>query len=371
MSSDPSREHPDKIISTDTNKAFVSDLSKVVKDIDNLMSIHKLSYYEILGINQSATADEIRRAYRILARRYHPDLNPGKSSEERFKQISVAYEALSDPDKRRAHDSELDAAKKIKAGFAAYEKAQKHSYSTQRPKKPAERQFTRPAQPEPEISINDFVRKGINRLASAFERKKPRVQPLNRDKFNKPLEQPEVKARNVSVVELSVNTMEAISGIRKSIEVNSGGKVKKISAHIPSGVRTGSVLRLNASGNEDYILILKVAPHPVLELAAKGLIVNLQVSIQEALFGANIKVPGLDGIETINIPAGSQSGDEIRLIQKGIKFESGQRGDLFYRLLIQIPSSYQAVGIEEKVKNISEYYESTVRAGLPTKLTEL
>jgi curved DNA-binding protein len=343
------------------------------------MAIQNQNYYEILGINQSATADEVRRAYRILARRYHPDLNPGKSSEERFKQIALAYQVLNDPDRRRSHDSEVESAKKIRAGFAAYERAQRQEFfkgpgyrtegkSHQQTKRTYKAGTSKP-KIEPSQSQFNFLREGLTKLGSLISKQRQNQGP--KIAAGEPDSKKEVKTKHVSVVEMSVTSKEAIFGTKKSIEVSIGEQKKKISVRVPTGVKNGSILRISSSEQEEFILIIKVAPHPILELSSKGLIINLPINISEALFGASIKAPGLDGEEVVSIPAGSQSGDEVRLIQKGIKFESGQRGDLFYLLLIQIPGSQQAVGIKEKIDSLSQYYESDLRASLPLKISEI
>ena len=343
------------------------------------MAPPKINYYEVLGLNQSATSDEIRRAYRILARRYHPDLNPGKSSEERFKIIALAYQTLSDSEKKRAYDSELDSSKRIRAGFAAYERVQKQAPRNPKPpyNQSSSAKFNNRAsshrKPEPitrpfSDRINHSLESasgwvsGVSKIASLFSK--------SRKSRELPKHSPELSASKVSVLEVSVTMQDALFGGRKTIEVPSEPVNKKISLRIPAGIRTGSVLRMRSGTKsiEDYVIIIRVAPNPLIELLPKGVIVDLPITISEALFGATLKVPGLEQEESIVIPPGSQSGQEIRVTNKGVKFDDGHRGDIFYRLNIQIPSSHQAVGIKEKTAALSEYYETPVRQGLPQNL---
>lgn len=345
------------------------------------MAPAKQNYYEILGLNQSATSDEIRRAYRILARRYHPDLNPGKSSEEKFKTIALAYQTLSDSEKKRVYDSELDSTKRIRAGFAAYERAQRSAPKS--PKRPYAKSNNGNFNPRPNLKrtrapyaqqspLSDKIThglesasgwlRGISKIGSIFSKQK--IGNEN------PKHSQELSANKVSVIEVSITMQDALFGGRKTIEVPSEPVTKKISLRIPAGVRTGSVLRMRSGtlSIEDFVIIMRVAPHPLIELLPKGVIVDLPVTISEALFGAALKVPGLEQEESIVIPPGSQSGQEIRITSKGVKFDDGRRGDIFYRLNIQIPSSHQAVGIKEKTDAISEYYETAVRHGIPQSL---
>lgn len=320
-----------------------------------------VNYYEVLGLNPSATPDEIRRAYRILARRYHPDLNPGKSSEERFKIIALAYQTLSEAEKKRAYDGELESARRIRAGFAAYERAQSHGARQAQNK--AKQTKARPApipSSEPDLDPFRAVSSGLNKIKSLFE---PKSRPTQRPAT-------EVSVTKISVIEVSINMQDALFGGRKSVEIPSQISRRKISLRIPSGVRTGSVLRLRSGGQEkeEYVIIVRVAPHPYIELLPKGTLIEVPVSLSEALLGATIKVPGLEETESIVIPPGSQNGSEVRLSKRGVKFDDGDRGDLFYRINVQIPTSTQAVGLKEKIEAVAEYYETAPRSGFPTAL---
>lgn len=354
------------------------------------MSAPKSSYYEILGINPSATSEEIRRAYRILARRYHPDLNPGKSSEERFKIIALAYQTLSDPEKKRAYDGEFESARRIKAGFAAYEKAQqyeaaRHKATTADPgskssdnrnqaKTVKSKSFNYSARTAPPPkNVNPFTETINQSLAAASKIFSPiaRFKDLFSGDKNKSEQAPqEVSASKISIIEVSVSIQDALFGGRKTVEIPSKPINKKISLRIPSGIRTGTVLRMRSGtlNKEDFVIIIRVALDPLIEIQPKGVLIDIPISLEEALFGATLKVPGLDKQESIVVPPGSQSGHEIRISGNGVKFDDGHRGDIFYRLNIQIPASPQAVGLKEKVAAISEYYESPVRQGIPDTL---
>jgi curved DNA-binding protein len=317
-------------------------------------------HYKTLGINSSATHDEIRRAYRILARRYHPDVNPGKSSEDKFKTISAAYEVLSDPKKRIEYDAEYE-----RVQIASF--AEKFSAQFKRSKTTTKSREYRPAKAKPpqnyEVwieSAKSSVKGNLNKLSRLFKRKKSGKRG---------------GLSSVSIIEISVTAKEAIFGQKKTIEIPQDKEKRKISVNIPAGVRSGSVLRLKqtarTSAGDEIVLIIRVAQHPFLSLQNKGLVVEVPVSIQEALLGANITLPTLDEAVLVKIPAGSQSGSEIRLKNKGVLQKDGSRADLIYRLLVKVPQSDAAVGIKEKLNEIERYYEEPVRRSFPSNFNDL
>jgi curved DNA-binding protein len=178
--------------------------------------------------------------------------------------------------------------------------------------------------------------------------------------------------RSVSVIEVSLSLKEAVFGVKKAIEIPDPTGPRKLSVTIPPGVRSGSVVRLRSKSNpgEDLVLIVRLATHPFLSIQARGLVAEIPVSVLEAHAGASISVPTLDEPVSVKIPAGSQSGSEIRLRNRGIPLKNGDRGDLFIRLLIKIPDSVGAVGLKEHFAALDQYYSSAVRNGLPKTLLD-
>ena len=319
-------------------------------------------YYKILGVNSSATHDEIRRAYRILARRYHPDVNPGKSSEDKFKTISAAYEILSDPKKRSSYDLDYERiqlasyAEKFSEKIAAQFKKQKTSHT--------KKQSTNKSAEKNDLSS---LTKAKNSVNSRLQQIKNFFTPKKQKHKN--------NLKSISIIEISVNIKEALYGQKKTIEIPTIDGNRKISVNIPPGVKSGSVLRLKHSqkntSEEEIVLIIRVAHHPYISIQNKGLVVEVPVSIQEALFGANITLPTLDEAALVKIPPSSQSGSEIRLKNKGILQKDGQRGDLIYKLQIKIPQSVSAVGLKDKINDIDKYYEEPVRKTFPANFNNL
>ena len=328
-------------------------------------------YYKILGLNTSATGDEIRRAYRILARRYHPDVNPGKKSEDKFKSISEAYKILSDKAKKMKYDSDFQASvhsgsfrdrqnKKFRAQSRYYQAQRDLKEKAKKMEKEVGDSASKIARGAKEF-FNDFVKPKKNKKVSSPKTKKIKISKAKAE----PLK--------VSIIEASVSVQDAIFGIKKTIEIVEPEGTRKVSVNIPPGSRAGKVIRMRStSGNsEELVIILRVAPHPVLSLESRGLLVNTPVSLDEAIFGATIKVPGIKEEHMIRIPQGSQSGTEVRVKEKGITLKDGTREDIFYRILIQVPKSSQAVGLKEKVEDLEKYYEDSPRKSLPASIAQM
>jgi len=369
------------------------------------------NHYETLGVLSNASMEEIRRAYRILARRYHPDVNPGKASEDKFKAIAQAYEVLSDSDKRALFDQELGTAinggdfppfgngglgagAKGQPGWGqrTYEQAVRRAAAQDRAKKRYQQtrapvQGTENAAKSTGQSYSERRAKSAKAGAGA-ERSlfasfmklgsagANAIRGLAREALKSEGEEPtskpsrnQAESRRLSVIEISLPLRDAVLGTRKSVEISEPEGLRKVSVRIPPGVRNGSVLRTRTKeGQEELVVIVRLAPHPFLTLEPKGLVAEVPVTIQEALSGANITVPTLEDQVVLKVPPGSQTGLELRLKERGVLNPDGTRGDLFFRILVKIPTAHQAVGIQEKVAELERYYQNPVRQGFPKML---
>lgn len=338
------------------------------------------NHYETLGLNTSASVEEIRRAYRILARRYHPDVNPGKSAaEEKFKKIAEAYSILSDVEKKKKYDIDLERilSQDKFFGYQTFQNAQDRQqrarkryqesqaraaqHAQQKPS-PQQKQAAKPkGTPPPEIkpsfisAISDSLQKGLGKVIGTHSSESPR---------------PKAKQHKMSVIEVSVSIRDAVYGVKKTVEISEPEGQRKISVAIPPGVRNGSVVHLRSKSPlvEELIIIVRLASHPHLSIQTRGLVAEIPITIQEAITGASISVPTLEDQVSIRIPPASTSGTEIRIPEKGLFQKEGTRGDLFIRLMIQVPQSPEAVGLKDKAKELDAYYETPVRANLPKSL---
>jgi DnaJ-class molecular chaperone len=358
------------------------------------------NYYKTLGVSSAATTDELRRAYRILARRYHPDVNPGKASEETFKRIAVAYAVLQDPEKRRAFDSELAAKGADQEEFSsAFERAH-HAYRKQQAFERASERVRERVQRErsskgPEESK---ATKGATSSTTAAPRPpsaKAQASGVLHDlkkiltysqgfasgikgrfSLRKPTEKEAPlgeQVSQVSILEISITVSEAIRGVKRTVELSEGASTKKISVALPPGVRSGSVVRFRRKErtSEEIVLIVKVAAHPFLSVTPRGLVMEVPLSVSEAISGARIQVPTLEDPATVVVAPGSQSGHEVRLRGQGINHRDGTRGDLFIRFIVRLPDIPGAVGLKEKVSELDPYYATPVRAHLPPSILEM
>lgn len=280
--------------------------------------------YKILGVARSATDKEIQKAYRALAKKLHPDVNPGdKKSAEKFKEVSAAYTLLSDKDLRRQYDTgQVDASGQQKNPFAGRGGpggmggmgggAEYHDMSDL---------FS---------SLFGMQMGGAQRTG----------HPFTRTRAARPQ-----KGANVRY-QLEISLAEAIKGGTKHIGM-ANGKTLKIT--IPKGTKDGDVLRLRGKGEAgiqggppgDAKIEIKTKNHKYLKRDGNDLRLDLPITLKEALLGAKIKVPTPNGRLSVTVPKGSSSGKVLRLKGKGVK-----NGDLLVRLMIALPDEPSAELLE-------------------------
>jgi DnaJ-class molecular chaperone len=281
--------------------------------------------YQVLGLKADASAADIRKAYRKLAKQFHPDLNPGKpAAEARFKSISVAYDLLSDPAKRARYDrGEIDASGAERPPRSSY---RGHAEGSQGWK----------YQPQGEMDIGDledlfamFGRGGARRPGQRSGRAGEGFGPTpNSDRRF---------ALTIDFVEAAVGGKKRLSLAEESLDVT-----------IPPGIEDGQVLRLKGKGATqagDALIEVHVTPHPYFRRVGDDIHVELPVSLAEAVLGARVPVPTVTGPVTMTIPKGSDSGTQLRLRGKGIgrrstrAGESAREGDQYVTLKIVIGAS--------------------------------
>lgn len=268
-------------------------------------------YYKILGVSRSASADEIKRAYRKLAREYHPDKNKAAGAEDRFKEVNEANEVLSDAEKRKAYD-ELGA--NWKAG----------------------QQFSPPpgwgggGRGRTRAGAGGFGGGGGADFSDFFS------QMFGggmggmggggfRD-FGEP-EAPDTRAR------LAISLEDSYAGTQRQISV--GGR--SLNVRIPQGVTAGQTIRLAGQGTQggDLLLEIEFAAHPQFKLDGRDITATVNIAPWEAALGGRIEVPTLGGSVAMNLPANSRSGQKLRLKNRGLPGKTA--GDQFVALQIVVP----------------------------------
>ena len=353
-------------------------------------------HYKTLGLSAAATNAEIRRAYRILARRYHPDVNPGRSTAEQFRAISEAYDVLSDPLRREAYDQDRELNDTFSTAFdRAHQAYRKQQAAHSSRKKPAPQAETSPqaqdnpkAEPNPETphkktvvrvstrskaqgsdNIGTRVKKLATRARTTAETLKSWIDPFATKKT--PARTPSISS--FSVVEVSISIFEAIRGVRKSIEIpEPTGDAHKLSVVIPAGVRQGSIVKAqgHAESTEQVIVVIRVAHHPWLSISHRGLTMDIPITVSEAITGAKVQVPSLGDPLLVTVEAGTQSGKEVRLKGQGVFLPDEARGDLYIRFLIKIPPLTDPVGLALACGPFNSLYSGDIRSELPTKISE-
>ncbi len=313
-----------------------------------------MDLYDALGVNKSASADDIKKSYRKLARKLHPDVNPDdKAAEERFKEVSQAYEVLSDQAKRSLYDE--FGADSLQAGFDAEQARAHREWSRQR-------------------AGNGRGFGGSQTRGGEFVD----VDDLLSGLFSRGDWQGPARGANQEV-EFEIDLLEALNGVSREITLTrpqtarSGPPAtQRLRVKIPAGVDTGARVRIAGKGEPghgggpagDLYLIIHVKPHPLLERRGKDLYMDVPVTVGEAVRGASITVPTPDGDLRVKIPAGSSSGKQLRLRGRGVRPGGGKEdsGDLYLRVMVQVPSFGEK--LTKAVEDIEAAYASSPRAAL-------
>jgi curved DNA-binding protein len=312
-------------------------------------------YYAILGVSKTASLEEIKKEYRRLARKYHPDMNPGnKQAETRFKEVSEAYEVLSDPEKRQKYDQFGQYWKQVGQGWPSgggtnvgFENFEFGKYN----------------------SFDDFINELLGRFGgpSAGTTSNGRRQSYTyRTSTSGPTgfsgfddfgsfagAQSAASSIPDSEATISLSFAEAFGGVQKRI--NLGTEV--IDVNIPGGVKPGGRVRLRGKGQlnpytqqrSDLYLKVEILPHSFFQFEGDNIVCEVPIAPDEAALGALIEVPTPDGMVNINVPAGIRSGQSLRLRGKGWPQPKGGRSGQLVKIAIVPP---KPLGPEER-----EYYE--------------
>jgi DnaJ-class molecular chaperone len=273
--------------------------------------------YEVLGVNRTASQDEIQKAYRKLAKKHHPDLNPGnKKAEEKFKDIGTAYDILGDPEKRARFDrGEIDA--------TGAERPQRHYY-----REYAEAGPGRAGAYSSDSGFADFADAG-DVFAEFFGRGGGARRTMR------------MRGGDISY-RLEIDFLDAVNGAVQQLHMPDGSEIK---VTIPAGTRDGQILRLKGKGQPgfndgasgDALIEIAVRPHPVFSRRNDDILSELAVSLGDAVLGGKVETPTTTGRVTLTIPKSSNSGTTLRLKGKGVQKADGTRGDHFVTLKVMLP----------------------------------
>ncbi|MBA4792176.1 MAG: J domain-containing protein [Phenylobacterium sp.] len=286
--------------------------------------------YQELGVSRSASDDEIRKAFRKLAKQHHPDANPGdKAAEEKFKRVSAAFDIVGDPDKRKKYDAgEIDAeGHETMRGFGGGGWSP-GGFDGGR------RGYSR-AETFEGVDLGDILGEmfgarggarggggGAGGFGGGFSAKGADVR-----------------------AKLEIDLEEAIAGGKKRIAFSDG---RTIDVTIPTGAAEGQTLRLKGQGSPgragpgDAFIELVIRPHNIFRREGERLVMDLPVTVYDAVLGGKVEAPTPDGPVTLTVPKGANTGTLLRLKGRGLPDAAGKRGDLLARLVVTLPDAMDA-----------------------------
>ncbi len=373
-------------------------------------------YYQRLGVSRTATEEEIKKAYRKLARKYHPDVNPGnKGAEEKFKQLSEAFEILSNPQKRKLYDEFGDDAAKM-----GFDDKKAEAYRAYRSNAGA-RAGGGAGSPfgSGGVNLEDLFGDIFGRAGGGGVDFEGAGNPYDADETG-PARGEDLATR------VQLNLRDVVTGTERSLTVTRPGRcptcsgkgvrgavttcptcqgtgrtkrrrgplqfsgacptcqgtgrsaptcgtcdgsglveeTKTLTVKIPAGVTTGSKVRLAGQGaagprggpSGDLYIETEVLPHPLVRREGDDLFLDLPITVPEAVLGAEVRVPTFDGEVTVTVPPASQSGRKMRLRARGVPaLKGGARGDLYLVLRIVVPETPSAEAKEAAAKLASAY----------------
>lgn len=312
-------------------------------------------YYKILGVERGASSADIQKAYRKLARKYHPDVNPDdQSAKTKFQELQRAFDVLNDPEKRKLYDQYGSAFEQMGAGSGAGPRGGRGSWSTG------------PGGEDVDFSElfgrfgggggGEYESSPFGDLFGQFRRggrgQQRRAQPQ------------EMRGADLAT-ELEVPFSTAVLGGQAQISLRrDGGKVETLNVKIPAGIEGGKKIRLRGQGENveggtpgDILITIHVAPHPWFTRRGNDLEVRVPVTLSEAAVGAKVDVPTPKGTISLRVPAGSSSGKKLRIKGHGVAGRNGEAGDLYAEIQIVLPTPLDEESLE-LIKKFDEHVAS-------------
>jgi curved DNA-binding protein len=323
----------------------------------------KRDYYETLGIARTASADEIKKAHRKLVRQYHPDVNKNNpQSEAKFKEVQEAYDILSDEQKRKQYDNFGHAGVGAEPGygpqagggadpFEAFRRSQQQA---------GPRQGYRRWQPGPNVSVEDFEMGGAagggggdaSGFADIFEQFFGQraagggggASAGARARSGGGRERTQAARGEDIEYPVTLTFAQAARGMTLPLQISRDGKLETIDVKIPAGVKEGSRVRIKGKGQHtngepgDLFIVTRVLPHPYFRREGLDILMDLPVSMYEALLGTKVEVPTLDGPVTLTVPPGTSSGAKLRIRERGIH-RGNEKGDQYSVIKVLVPKT--------------------------------
>lgn len=289
-------------------------------------------YYEILGLTRSADADEVKRAYRKLARKFHPDVSKEKNAEDKFKEVQEAYEVLRDADKRAAYDQ-------LGRDFRNGQQF--------RPPPDWSQRFGNSGGGQRFSDLNGFS----DFFSSLFGGAGAGMGTGHSAQADS------------DVGHLDVTIEEAFAGTKRRVALNEHGRQRQVDVQIPPGVTEGQSLRIpGIGGRASLIFRIRLRPHHLYEVLGKDVLIELPLAPWEAALGAKVAVPTLGGTVELTVPAGAQSGQKLRLRARGLP--GSPAGDQIVTIKLVTPAAQSATH-KEAYERMKREFKFDPRADWP------
>jgi len=314
-------------------------------------------YYKTLGVSRSASAEEIAKAYRKLARKHHPDLNPDdKMAKQRFQEIQGAYDCLNEPEKRKMYDQFGSDYEKMRSGPAGRTPFEGRG-------NPGAGGFDfGDAFGTGGVDLGDLFRQFTGGSAS------PGTSGRSGNASGRTRRAERTADRRDDIeAAITVPFSTAVLGGETEIQLDRGGAVESLRVKVPAGVQEGKKIRLRGQGHSvpgrsagDLLLLVHVAPHPCFKMNGTDLELKLPITVGEAAAGGKVDVPTPGGVVTLTIPPGSQSGKRLRVKGQGVRSANDTAGDLYIELQIKIPAKISDESIKS-LKSLEQEYATPVR----------
>jgi len=284
-------------------------------------------FYEILGVGRDASPDEIQRAYRRLARKFHPDVNKDPEAQERFKDVSEAYDVLSDPDDRKRYDMFGHDFRHVPDGVDAATWARGRAAAGRRDRGSRSRGFNQDGRVD--FDTDGFDPEEIFRDLFGSARRPGWGSVAGADQET----------------ELTISFDEAFHGGTRSVTIAGPNRTRTLEVAIPPGVIEGQRIRLAGQGGTgsgsgpdgDLYLVVRIAPHSRFRLEGRDVHVELPVSPWEAALGTSVSIATPGGAVQMRVPPGSSCGRRLRLRHRGMPNPRGDAGDLLAEVKIKVP----------------------------------
>jgi len=292
----------------------------------------KKDYYKLLGVSKNASPDEIKKAFRKMALKYHPDKNKGdKTAEERFKEVNEAYAVLSDPEKRRQYDT--FGSTEFHRRFTNEDIFRNFDFANIFQDLGGGGVFFG-GRGGTEVSFDEILGQAFGARGGGFGGRSSKQgfqysQPIGQD----------------VVLELALSPKEILKGSQKLISIQTGGSPERISVRIPKGISNGKKIRVAGKGGQgpggrgDLYLLISIKLDTGFRSKGSDVELDKVVKFTDACLGTEVEVPTLEGgMVRLKIPAGARCGQKLRLRGKGLPTASGGRGDEYVRIMIEVPA---------------------------------